>query len=93
MIKMNPEISESKIYECKFGVNVKIVKPVNLYNCKIGNNCKIGPFTEIQKNVLIQNKVLTIPECFTTIGEKAFDGETTFYIDGRQQELILIQSE
>jgi len=22
-----------------------------------------------------------------------FDGETTFYIDGRQQELILIQSE
>lgn len=43
----------SDIVGVDFGKNVKIIKPVNLYGCKIGNNCFIGPFVEIQKDVVI----------------------------------------
>ena len=44
---------KSQIRKVKFGKNVTIVEPVNLYECKIGDNCFIGPFVEIQKNVVI----------------------------------------
>ena len=37
------------IKNVKFGDNVEIVEPVNLYECEIGNNCFIGPYVEIQK--------------------------------------------
>ena len=40
---------KSQIRKVKFGKNVTIVEPVNLYECKIGDNCFIGPFVEIQK--------------------------------------------
>lgn len=36
-----------------FDENVTIVKPVNLYGCKIGKSVFIGPFVEIQKDVTI----------------------------------------
>ena len=32
---------------------MKIIQPVNLYECEIGDNTFIGPFVEIQKNVKI----------------------------------------
>ena len=36
-----------------FGENISIIEPVNIYGCKIGNDCFIGPFVEIQKDVVI----------------------------------------
>jgi acetyltransferase-like isoleucine patch superfamily enzyme len=50
---MNPIMSEVTISGVTIGENVKIVNPVNIYGCKIGNNCCIGPFVEIQKDVII----------------------------------------
>lgn len=44
---------QSGIVNVQFGENVKIVQPVNIYGCKIGDNCFIGPFVEIQKKVSI----------------------------------------
>ena len=39
----------------KLGANTSIVNEslVNLYDCIIGDNTKIGPFVEIQKNVIV----------------------------------------
>jgi UDP-3-O-[3-hydroxymyristoyl] glucosamine N-acyltransferase len=49
-----PLIVESSITaDVVFGKNVKVVTPVNLYGCTIGDDCFIGPFTEIQKDVVI----------------------------------------
>jgi acetyltransferase-like isoleucine patch superfamily enzyme len=45
----------SGIVNVEFGNNVKIIHPVNLYGCKVGMDSFIGPFTEIQKNVVIGN--------------------------------------
>ena len=41
------------VIDVVFGKNVKVVTPVNLYGCKVGDNCFIGPFVEIQKDVTI----------------------------------------
>jgi len=49
----NPKICESQIRDVQFGANVTVVKPVNMYECSIGDNCFIGPFVEIQKKVKI----------------------------------------
>ena len=48
-----PKILNTGIREVNFGVEVKVVQPVNLYECTIGNKCFIGPFVEIQKGVVI----------------------------------------
>ena len=47
------KIKEIGIKKVKFGKNVTIVNPVNLYECEIGDNSFIGPFVEIQKGVKI----------------------------------------
>ena len=52
---MKKIIKKNSIRKVKFGKNVKIVSPVNLYDCVIGDNVFIGPFVEIQKNVKIGN--------------------------------------
>ncbi len=39
--------------DVKFGENVTVVAPANLYGCEIGDDCFIGPFVEIQKDVTI----------------------------------------
>lgn len=34
--------------------SVQIVEPVNIYGCIIKENCFVGPFVEIQKDVIIE---------------------------------------
>ena len=48
-----PKILQSQIRDVKFGLNVTVVEPVNIYECEIGDDCFIGPFVEIQKGVAI----------------------------------------
>ena len=42
-----------QIKDVDFGTDCKIIEPVNIYGCKIGNGVFIGPFVEIQKNSFI----------------------------------------
>jgi len=55
MPQNEPKIYQSGIVDVIFGESVKIVTPVNLYGCTIGNNSFIGPFVEIQKGVTVGN--------------------------------------
>jgi len=50
---MHPNVCESSILNVKFGKNVKVVQPVNLYGCDISDDVFIGPFVEIQKGVKV----------------------------------------
>jgi len=67
---------ESGIVDVQFGKNVKLVKPVNIYGCKIGDDCFIGPFVEIQKDVIIGNRCKIQSHAFicelVTIGNDCF---------------------
>lgn len=47
------KIGSIGIKDVRFGENVRIIEPVNLYGCTIGDNTFIGPFVEIQKDVRI----------------------------------------
>ena len=48
-----PVLLQSLIRDVSFGVDVKVVEPVNLYECGIGDKCFVGPFVEVQKGVSI----------------------------------------
>lgn len=48
-----PTIRSAGIVDVRFGANVKLVEPVNLYGCEIGDDCFVGPFVEIQKGVAV----------------------------------------
>ena len=52
-MKNQPDFLESQIIDVDWGIGVKVVKPCNLYNCKIGDNSFIGPFVEIQKDAVV----------------------------------------
>lgn len=83
---MQPTIFNSCIKEdVIFGSGVKIVQPVNLYGCRIGDNCFIGPFTEIQKDVKIGNRTKVQSHSFicelVTIGEDCFIGHGVVFIN------------
>src|ERR1700739_1145898 len=68
-----------------FGENVKVVEPVNLYGCTIGNNTFIGPFVEIQKDVTIGNNCKIQSHSFicelVTIGNECFIGHGVMFIN------------
>ena len=73
------------IINVQFGNDVKVVHPVNIYGCKIGNNCFIGPFVEIQKNTIIGNDTKIQSHSFicelVSIGNNCFIGHGVMFIN------------
>lgn len=48
-----PTIRQAGIVNVRFGERVTVVQPANIYGCQIGDDTFIGPFVEIQKDVVI----------------------------------------
>ena len=48
-----PKIRTAGIVDVKFGENVTVMEPANLYGCMIGDGTFVGPFVEIQRGVVI----------------------------------------
>jgi acetyltransferase-like isoleucine patch superfamily enzyme len=80
-----PIVYTSKVVDVNFGENVKIVEPLNMYGCSIGNNCFIGPFVEIQKEVTIGYNTKVQSHTFicelVTIGNNCFIGHGVMFIN------------
>lgn len=80
-----PQIFQVAIRNVRFGEDVKIVEPVNIYDCEIGDGCFIGPFVEIQKSVKIGNKTKIQSHAFicelVTIGNNCFIGHGVMFIN------------
>jgi acetyltransferase-like isoleucine patch superfamily enzyme len=80
-----PNILQAQIKDVQFGVNVKIVEPVNLYGCMVGDDCFVGPFVEIQKQVVIGNRTRIQSHSFicelVTIGEDCFVGHGVMFVN------------
>jgi acetyltransferase-like isoleucine patch superfamily enzyme len=81
----NPVLLSVGIVDTRFGTNVKVVQPVNLYGCEIGDDCFVGPFVEIQKGVVIGNKTRVQSHSFicelVTIGQDCFIGHGVKFIN------------
>ena len=82
---MNPTLYESGIKDVNFGRNVKVVSPVNIYGCEIQDNCFIGPFVEIQKDVVIGKHTKIQSHSFicelVEIGDHCFIGHGVMFIN------------
>jgi acetyltransferase-like isoleucine patch superfamily enzyme len=82
-----PDILKSGIREVVFGQNVKLVEPVNLYGCTIGDDCFVGPFTEIQSSVLVGDRCRIQSHSFicegVIIGKDCFIGHGVMFINDR----------
>lgn len=82
---MNPIYYQASIVNVQFGENVKIVQPSNIYGCKIGDNCFVGPFVEIQKDVMIGSNTKIQSHTFicelVTIGDSCFIGHGVMFIN------------
>jgi acetyltransferase-like isoleucine patch superfamily enzyme len=80
-----PTLLDSRIADVEFGPNVKVVQPVNLYGCRIGGATFIGPFTEIQKDVVIGANCRVQSHSFicelVTIGDDCFVGHGVMFIN------------
>ena len=80
-----PIIKNTKIQNVKFGNNVTIIKPINLYGCSINNDCFIGPFVEIQKNVTIGKRTKIQSHSFicelVDIGDDCFIAHGVMFIN------------
>ena len=86
MNKINkPKIQKIKIKNVSFGKNVKIINPVNLYDCKIGDGVFVGPFVEIQSNVNIKKNTKIQSHTFicsnVSIGNNCFIGHGVAFIN------------
>lgn len=82
---MNPTLYQSGIKNVIFGQDVKVVEPVNIYGCAIGDNCFVGPFVEIQKDVTIGKRTKIQSHTFicelVSIGDDCFIGHGVMFIN------------
>jgi acetyltransferase-like isoleucine patch superfamily enzyme len=80
-----PILLTSQIKDVVFGTNVKVVEPVNLYGCTIGEDCFIGPFVEIQRTVSVGKRTKVQSHSFicelVSIGDDCFIGHGVMFIN------------
>jgi acetyltransferase-like isoleucine patch superfamily enzyme len=73
------------IIDVEFGANVRVVEPVNLYGCTIGEKSFIGPFVEVQKGVVIGRNCKVQSHAFicelVTIGDDCFIGHGVMFVN------------
>ena len=81
----NMIFKDSNVVDADIAENVTIVRPVNIYGCKISSDVFIGPFVEIQKNVHIGKRTKIQSHSFICelvgIGEDCFIGHGVMFIN------------
>jgi len=80
-----PNLRAAGIADVKFGKNVTVVQPVNLYGCEIDDESFIGPFVEIQKGVRIGKRSRIQSHAFicelVVIGDDCFISHGAMFIN------------
>ena len=80
-----PELRAVAIVDVKFGKNVTVVQPVNLYGCKIDDESFVGPFVEIQRGAEIGKRCRIQSHAFVcelvTIGDDCFISHGAMFIN------------
>ncbi len=80
-----PVFYESNFRDVHCGDDVKIVQPVNVYECTLKDHVFIGPFCEIQKGVTIGARTKVQSHTFicelVTVGDDCFIGHGVMFIN------------
>ncbi len=82
-----PLLLDVGIVNVAFGERVKVVRPVNLYGCELGDDCFVGPFVEIQNDVIIGARTRVQSHVFicelVTVGADCFISHGAMFINDR----------
>jgi len=80
-----PKLLDSGIVDVEFGTDVRIIRPVNLYGCKLGDGVFVGPFVEIQRGAVIGKGSRVQSHTFicdlVEIGERCFISHGVVFIN------------
>ncbi len=80
-----PSLHLIAIKNVTFGEQVTVIQPANLYGCTIGSNSIVGPFTEIQKGVIIGERCRIQSHSFicelVSIGNDCFIGHGVMFVN------------
>jgi acetyltransferase-like isoleucine patch superfamily enzyme len=73
------------LVDVRFGNNVIVVEPANLYGCEIGDDTFVGPFVEIQRGARIGKRCRIQSHAFicdlVTIGDDCFISHGAMFIN------------
>ena len=80
-----PRFSDAGIVDVEFGVDVRVVRPVNLYGCRIGDRSFVGPFVEIQRGAVVGRDCRIQSHSFlcdlVTIGDNCFISHGVMFVN------------
>ena len=75
------------IRDLKHGKNFQCIEPVNIYECSLGDDVFVGPFAEIQKDVVVGNRTRIQSHSFicslVTIGDDCFIGHGVMFTNDK----------
>jgi len=75
----------SQIKDVNFGERVKVVEPCNLYGCALGDDVFVGPFVEIQSDVVVGDRTKVQSHSFicslVSIGLDCFVGHGVMFVN------------
>lgn len=80
-----PALKASKVVNVRCGMGVVIVEPSNVYGCELGDGVFVGPFVEIQKDVVIGPRTRVQSHAFicelVTIGADCFVSHGAMFVN------------
>jgi UDP-3-O-[3-hydroxymyristoyl] glucosamine N-acyltransferase len=80
-----PELRAVRIVNVTCGEGVVIVEPANVYGCELGDGVFVGPFVEIQKDVVIGARTRVQSHAFicelVTIGADCFVSHGAMFVN------------
>ena len=80
-----PKMKKVGIVDVKFGENVTVVEPTNIYGATIGDGTFIGPFVEIQRGAVIGKRCKIQSHAFVcdlvTIGDDTVVAHGVMFIN------------
>jgi acetyltransferase-like isoleucine patch superfamily enzyme len=83
----SPIIKKSNITDVKFGKNVTVVEPSNLYGCQLDDDVFVGPFVEIQRGVRVGERTKIQSHSFlcelVEVGTDCFVGHGVMFTNDR----------
>ena len=83
----SPIIKKSNITDVKFGENVTVVEPSNLYGCQLDDDVFVGPFVEIQRGVRVGKRTKIQSHSFicelVEVGIDCFIGHGVMFTNDR----------
>ena len=85
MTDAGPRYTDADIVDVSLGEDVRIVRPANIYGCRIGDRTFIGPFCEIQRGAVIGSDCRIQSHSFicelVTIGDRCFISHGVMFVN------------